>query len=93
MSTATELEAQITAIKASLVELKAQNNPNNAETIKKLGAELTAIKSQLNTLTAADKPPVFNRAALDSLLLKRFFYAPSFSIYGGKYEYLLSIYV
>lgn len=28
--------------------------------------------------------PVFNRPALEQLLGKRFFYAPAFSLYGGK---------
>jgi hypothetical protein len=28
--------------------------------------------------------PAFNRPALEQLLGKRFFYAPAFSLYGGK---------
>ncbi|KAG0206999.1 Glycine--tRNA ligase 1, mitochondrial [Mortierella sp. GBA30] len=34
-------------------------------------------------MSAAVPEPVFNRAALEQLLGKRFFYAPAFSLYGG----------
>ncbi|KAI8823554.1 uncharacterized protein EV422DRAFT_493603 [Fimicolochytrium jonesii] len=46
--------------------------------------KLVALKEQLKQLSlkedGADK---FDRATLESVLLKRFFYAPSFEIYGG----------
>ena len=35
--------------------------------------------------TAASRSDHFDRAALESLLAKRFFIAPSFQIYGGMY--------
>lgn len=38
----------------------------------------------LITMSAAVPEPVFNRAALEQLLGKRFFYAPAFSLYGGN---------
>ena len=43
---------------------------------------LTNLKQQLLALLTADKS-VFDRAALESVLTKRFFYVPSFQIYGG----------
>lgn len=47
---------------------------------KKLYAE--ALKSSEAEMAAVSRTS-FNRAALESLLTKRFFYAPSFQIYGG----------
>ena len=49
---------------------------------KKLYAE--ALKASEAQMAAVSKPS-FNRASLESLLTKRFFYAPSFQIYGGIY--------
>lgn len=45
-------------------------------------AILNQLKLQRDQSNKADAP-AFNRATLDSLLQKRFFYAPSFQIYGG----------
>ncbi|KAJ3024282.1 Glycine--tRNA ligase 1, mitochondrial [Thoreauomyces humboldtii] len=44
---------------------------------------LLELKEQLKQLSLKDEGPKFDRASLESLLLKRFFYAPAFEIYGG----------
>ncbi|KAI8920193.1 hypothetical protein DFJ77DRAFT_507576 [Powellomyces hirtus] len=47
--------------------------------------KLLALKEQFKQLSLLDdgEGSKFDRASLESLLLKRFFYAPSFEIYGG----------
>ncbi|KAJ3205128.1 Glycine--tRNA ligase 1, mitochondrial [Entophlyctis luteolus] len=44
---------------------------------------LLALKNELAARMAKSAEKKFDRAALESLLLKRFFYSPSFAIYGG----------
>ena len=57
------------------------------EEIKAAVEKLSALKSEL-----ADKTPklpskkAFSRPVFEDLLKRRFFYAPSFEIYGGKRE-------
>ena len=63
--------------------LKASGRPNLevTEAIAELKSRKKALEQKEKELAPREK---FNRAALEDLLKRRFFYAPSFSIYGGK---------
>ncbi|KAJ1549654.1 Glycine--tRNA ligase 1, mitochondrial [Cladochytrium tenue] len=60
--------------------LKAQGK--SKEYVQSRVDELTALKNELASRTAKSEKG-FDRAGLESLLVKRFFYAPAFGIYGG----------
>ncbi|KAJ3062150.1 Glycine--tRNA ligase 1, mitochondrial [Quaeritorhiza haematococci] len=82
-----EIESQGTLVRV----LKAQNKESPSDDLKlRIAAEvdkLKKLKAEREPIAAAAeaarKKDEFDRAGLESMLLKRFFYAPSFSIYGG----------
>ncbi|KAJ3154890.1 Glycine--tRNA ligase 1, mitochondrial [Geranomyces michiganensis] len=81
-------QAQLEEVKAALTKqgdvvkaLKAAKTPK--EEVQPEVEKLLALKEQFKQLSLADATPKFDRQSLESLLLKRFFFAPSFEIYGG----------
>lgn len=78
-----KISAQVVAQGALVKDLKAKGAAQ--ENIKSEVDKLKELKQKLAELTIENekKEGKFNRAALESLLVHRFFYAPSFSIYGG----------
>ncbi|KAI9209444.1 uncharacterized protein BJ171DRAFT_487007 [Polychytrium aggregatum] len=62
--------------------MKAQKPAPSKEDLAPFVERLQALKAALAKL-AEDTGSKFDRAVLESLLIKRFFYAPSFQIYGG----------
>ena len=91
-----DLEPVITTMKQDLKSLEAAVT-KQGEIVKALKAqklskseiqpavdELIKLKADLNALLATeDGKGRFDRSVLESILLKRFFFAPSFQIYGG----------
>ena len=57
------------------------------EILKALKVELVELEKEMAASSIIDGggPKKFDRAALEELLRKRFYYATSFSIYGGSY--------
>jgi glycyl-tRNA synthetase len=74
-----ELEAKI--IRQGDLVRAAKAKKLSKEELEPLIGELQDLKTKLKELHLVHKP--FDRQALDSLLLKRFFIAPSFQLYGG----------
>ncbi|MGV7705371.1 hypothetical protein PJN16_29675, partial [Mycobacterium kansasii] len=79
MSTAQELE-DLVMVQGDLVKAAKQKKMSKEE-IAPLVEKLKDLKKQLQQRQLVEKP--FDRTALESLLAKRFFIAPSFAIYGG----------
>lgn len=79
MPTTDEIEAKI--IQQADIVKKAKQAKMSKEELEPLIQTLLSLKAQLKDEQAKVKP--FDRAALEALLTKRFFYAPSFQIYGG----------
>ncbi|KAI8898369.1 hypothetical protein BC833DRAFT_590108 [Globomyces pollinis-pini] len=79
MTTVDELEATIMKQGDMIKAAKAKKLPKDE--IQPLVDVLLTLKAQLKQLQLTEKP--FDRQALESLLTKRFFVAPSFEIYGG----------
>ncbi len=63
---------------AKVKKMKAEGADANAIALEV--DALKELKAQLAALEVTDK---FDRASLEELLKKRFFYAPAFNIYGG----------
>jgi len=63
-----------------------ESNASDIE-VKKAVGELKALKKQLDDKELALQPPseTFNRSKFADLMIRRFFYDQSFSIYGGRY--------
>ena len=76
------LESEIQTLASSIAALKSDHP--NSELIYDRVEKLKALKTQLaqSMIKSAQK---FNRSALESVLLKRFFFAPAFEIYGGNF--------
>lgn len=89
----TKMEDALKACKERLIKQSALVRHLKADGIQskdKLGPEisaLTQIKAELAKLELQsgkiDKEPAFDRTAFEELLKRRFYYAPSFQIYGG----------
>jgi hypothetical protein len=77
----TSLESEIQTLASSIAALKA-DHPKSELIFEKV-EKLKALKKQL-AQSLVKQTQKFNRSALESTLLKRFFFAPSFEIYGGK---------
>jgi ribosome-binding protein aMBF1 (putative translation factor) len=77
-----ELAAELTKQADTIKALKAKKVAK-AE-IQPHVDRLLALKTETALREEASKEKKFDRQGLESLLLKRFFYAPSFSIYGGE---------
>ncbi len=77
----TSLESEIQTLASSIAALKTEHP--KSELIPEKVEKLKALKKQL-ALKLVQPEKKFNRSALESTLLKRFFFAPSFEIYGGK---------
>ncbi|EDQ88108.1 uncharacterized protein MONBRDRAFT_37647 [Monosiga brevicollis MX1] len=76
-----DLEAQV-AQQGSLVrELKKSKAPT--EEIKAAVAELLRRKEAMAAFDAANARPQFDKQGFEDLMKRRFFFAPSFEIYGG----------
>ena len=76
------LEAAVTKQGEIVKALKAQKLSKSE--IQPAVDELIKLKADLNALLATeDGKGRFDRSVLESILLKRFFFAPSFQIYGG----------
>ena len=71
-----EIESQIAQQALHVKELKSRSIPK-----PQLDNEIQKLL-KLKQLLLENTPKPFNRSSLESLLLKRFFYAPSFQIYG-----------
>lgn len=69
-----------------LVRLLKESHATDME-VKKAVGELKALKKQLDDKELTLQPPseTFNRAKFADLMIRRFFYDQSFSIYGGTY--------
>ncbi|KAJ3372376.1 Glycine--tRNA ligase 1, mitochondrial [Kappamyces sp. JEL0680] len=74
-----ELEAEI--IKTGDLIKAGKARKETKEQLAPLVSQLLELKAKLKEMQIGEK--TFDRAALESLLLKRFFLAPSFEIYGG----------
>jgi hypothetical protein len=83
------LKLEIESLGAEIKKLKAEGTPKDqlTEHISKL----TTLKARLQTVEAEQlksspqhAQAKFDRVSLEELLKKRFFYAPSFQIYGGN---------
>lgn len=61
-----------------------ENNASDVD-VKKAVGELKALKKQLDDKELSLQPPseMFNRSKFADLMIRRFFYDQSFSIYGG----------
>ncbi|KAJ3417282.1 Glycine--tRNA ligase 1, mitochondrial [Chytridiales sp. JEL 0842] len=71
-----------TAKQGDLIKaMKSQKKPKDE--IQPLIDRLLALKTEGALRAEASKEKKFDRAGLEALLLRRFFYAPSFGIYGG----------
>eukprot|EP00158_Paraphelidium_tribonemae_P009067 Partr_v1_DN28759_c0_g1_i5_m63285 putative Glycyl-trna synthetase len=86
MSNTTEKQAEL-ALKvqeqgARIRQLKAEHG-NKAPQLQAELVTLQELKAELSALESALSTPKFDRASLEELLRKRFFYSPSFGIYGG----------
>lgn len=68
--------------------MKESNAPDME--VKKAVGELKALKKQLDDKELALQPPseTFNRSKFADLMIRRFFYDQSFSIYGGKLRFI-----
>ena len=76
-----EVEKQAALVRKMKAEGAERLHINHAvDDLKRLKEELKAIEATLPVAAAEKK---FDRAGLDDLLKKRFFFYPSFSIYGG----------
>lgn len=94
------LKVEIERQAAKVTQLKAASTTGKPELQSEID-KLVALKKQLAALELSSIPsavtapvePKFDRAGLEELLKKRFFYAPSFGIYGGMtvYQLLISI--
>lgn len=62
-----------------------ENNASDME-VKKAVGELKALKKLLDDKELSLQPPseTFNRSKFADLMIRRFFYDQSFSIYGGN---------
>jgi glycyl-tRNA synthetase (class II) len=84
------LKAEIERQAAKVTQLKAAASSGKPELQSEID-KLVALKKQLaaleltSTSPSAPAAPKFDRGALEELLKKRFFYAPSFGIYGGSF--------
>ena len=77
------LESEIQTLASSIAALKS-DHPKSELIFEKV-EKLKALKKQLaQSLIKPTKK--FNRPALEATLLKRFFFAPSFEIYGGNFN-------
>ncbi|KAJ3064911.1 Glycine--tRNA ligase 1, mitochondrial [Podochytrium sp. JEL0797] len=76
-----ELVAAIEKQGDVLKGLKAQKTPKDA--LVPHVDRLVSLKAELAARMAKSNTKKFDRGALEEMLLKRFFYAPSFAIYGG----------
>lgn len=67
-----------------LVRSLKENNASDLD-VKKAVGELKALKKQLDDKELSLQPPseTFNRSKFADLMIRRFFYDQSFSIYGG----------
>jgi glycyl-tRNA synthetase len=83
-STPDSLAAEIAQLGETIKNLKTQNAPKTD--IQPHVDKLVKLKASLADIIKASSKNKFDRAGLESLLLKRFFYAPSFAIYGSEWS-------
>jgi len=75
--------------KGLVVRSMKESNASDME-VKKAVGELKALKKQLDDKELALQPPseIFNRSKFADLMIRRFFYDQSFSIYGGMLRFI-----
>jgi len=71
-------------LQGDMVRLLKENKASDLD-VKKAVGELKALKKQLDDKELSLQPPfeMFNRSKFADLMIRRFFYDQSFSIYGG----------
>lgn len=76
----------LTYVQGDLVRSLKENNASDME-VKKAVGELKVLKKQLDDKELSLQPPseTFNRSKFADLMIRRFFYDQSFSIYGGMF--------
>lgn len=82
----TQVESQGALVR----KLKAEGAPKEKITsalddLKKLKEELKKLEAELPQVASSSAEKNIDRQVLDELLRKRFFFAPSFGVYGGTF--------